>query len=82
MNEEHNTYIKFHAISKTHGFAVERMQKEWRIVFVRQEVKNGQNVLIKESTSYSAGKMHSYPSPFVAEHVIKTQILPLYKKAA
>lgn len=76
-------YVLFQAVSETHGYAVEKMRNEYRIIYVRKEEnKDGKQVLIKEATAYSNGKMHSYSSPFQAGHVIKTQILPLYKKVA
>ena len=70
------SYLKFHPVNNTHGFAVEKMQKEFRVVFVRKE----KDELVKEATSYSNGRMRSYSSPFLAEYAIKTEILPLYPK--
>lgn len=77
------SYIKFHPISETHGYAVERTRSGYQIIYVRRtKDKDGLQVLVKEATSYSNGKIHSYPSPFVADHVIRTEILPLYRSAA
>ncbi len=73
------SYIKFHAVSETHGFAVEKMQKRWRIVYVRRGLDG---ILVKEATSYANGVMLEFGSPFIADHHIRTQLLPLYKRAA
>ena len=70
------SYVKFHPVSETHGFAVEKMQKSWNVVYVRRENEK----LIKEGSSRSNGRLLSFSSPFLADFVIRTEILPLYKK--
>ncbi len=75
------SYIKIHKVSDTHGYAVEKMQKEFRIVYGEFVKRDGQEEFVKIATSYSNGRMYSFPSPFLADHAIKTEIMPLYKKA-
>lgn len=75
--------IKYHPINDLQGYAVHRVGNEYRIAFVTRFVDFEGVVTFKmEGESYSKGRLHSYPSPFVADYVIRKEILPLYKKAA
>lgn len=76
--------VKYHAINDLQGYAVRKIGSEYRISFMDRFLDvDGAPTYKLEGDSYSAGKLHSYASPFVADDVIRKQILPLYKiKAA
>lgn len=73
-------YLFFHPINNTNGYAVEKMNRDFAVVFVERRSKDGKDDLVKVGIAHSNGKMLVYSSPFIADHVIRTEILPLYKK--
>lgn len=74
------TALKFHPTSETHGYAIEQVEKKFRIVFVEvQYLSATERVFLKEGNSYSRGRPHEYDSLKNAEYIILTEILPLYK---
>lgn len=72
------TPIKFHPVSETHGYAVEKQGERYVVSYVQNVSKDNKPVLLREAFSRSQGKLLAYDSPFVADHVIRKEILPLY----
>jgi hypothetical protein len=74
-------YVKLHMIDDIRGFAVEKDDGRYLIAFVsKSQDKDGKESVIKEAQAYSNGKLQAYTSPFLADYVIRTEILPLYPK--
>lgn len=74
--------VKFHSVNDTHGYAVEKLGNSYVVSFVRKIILEGKNAFLREAFSRNRGRDLSFSSPFVADYMIRSEILPLYKKAA
>ena len=74
--------VKFYKTSETCGYAVEKIESSYRVVFVEKSVEAGQDVFTLKGCSRSRGKSLKYASVFLADYTIRREILPLYKAAA
>lgn len=69
-----STYIKIHPITETHAYGVERVSGGYAVVYLKKVLQE----YTREAIARSNGKNRVYSSPFVADYVIRTEILPLY----
>lgn len=68
------TFIKIHTISDTHAYAVEKVAGGYAVVYIKKALQN----YTREAIARSNGRNRVYSSPFVADYVIRNEILPLY----
>lgn len=74
------TLLKFHEVNATQGYAVQRVKDRFEVVFVERTTIDRVETFHVIGKSTSRGKLHSYPSVFIADYAIRNEILPLYKK--
>lgn len=77
-----NQLLKFNPVNSEYGYAVEKTGDKYQVVYVKKIVKDGKDALQVVARSSSGGRRLIYSSPFLADHAIRTKILPLYKKAS
>lgn len=75
------SFVKFHAINAANGFAVEKSNKEYRVVYVERKLVDDKEKLVKVADARSNGKLLVFSSPFIADYCIRREILPLYQGA-
>ena len=75
------TPLKFHPVNASHGYAVEKVNEQYRVVFAEKRSVNNNTVYLKEGNAHSRGRLHSYDTIYQADYVIRYEILPLYKES-
>lgn len=75
--------LKFHPTSETHGYAIEKRGLKYHVLFVELHMIDATHrMFTKEGDSMSRGRPHIYDSIFMADYVVRNEILPLYKTAS
>lgn len=73
------TPIHFYPTTDSHGYAIEKQGDEYAILFVeKKNLDNGQAIYFREAQAMSRGRDHIYATVFLADYVLRHDIMQLY----